>query len=358
LVAVSEAGHVEFANSALARLLDLDEVRPGSIVGNAFPQPLVDLVQGCFEERRVNVGEIELPGRILKATASPVLIQDMLWGAVVLVRDVTLDKEIDRMKSDFIAVVSHEMRTPLTSVLGFTKLIQGQLEKSVYDHIPESDAKAVRARDRVRQNLKIVQEEGQRLTSLINDVLDITKMESGQMQWKFADQDAISIVKRALDSTGALFEAKPTVQADVQMPDSLPPIHADHDRILQVMINLLSNAVKFTDQGSITVRVKLRRRGVQFSVQDTGVGISAGNREAVFDKFRQVGDTLTDRPTGTGLGLPICREIVTQHGGRIWVESEVGVGSTFHFTVPFARKQPEGPSTGSLLIAQNRESHQ
>ena len=122
----------------------------------------------------------------------------------------------------------------------------------------------------------------------------------------------------------------------LNLTDDLRPVLADHDRILQVLINLISNAVKFTDAGTISVQVAREPDVVQFSVQDTGTGIARSDLEAVFDKFRQVGDTLTDRPAGTGLGLPICREIVTQHGGRIWAESQMGTGSTFYFTIPVA----------------------
>ena len=141
------------------------------------------------------------------------------------------------------------------------------------------------------------------------------------------------VIERATAATASLFEAK-KLQLIRDIDPELPAVNGDQDRLIQVVINLISNAVKFTDEGSIVCSAKLQDGGVIVSVKDSGIGISPADQSKVFEKFKQVGDTLTDKPKGTGLGLPNCKEIVEYHGGRIWVESEPGHGSTFSFTVP------------------------
>ena len=143
------------------------------------------------------------------------------------------------------------------------------------------------------------------------------------------------VIERAIAATASLFEAKKLNLVRAIEPD-LPPITGDQDRLIQVVINLISNAIKFTDAGSVTCAAGLHGGELVVSVTDSGIGIAPGDQPKVFEKFKQVGDTLTDKPKGTGLGLPICREIVEYHGGRIWVESEPGKGSTFSFTLPIS----------------------
>ncbi|PZV15951.1 MAG: transcriptional regulator [Pseudanabaena sp.] len=254
-------------------------------------------------------------------------------GTVILIRDITAEKEVDRMKTDFISTVSHELRTPLTSVLGFAKLIQKKLEESIFPMIQTEDKKVNRSVRQVSENLEIIVSEGTRLTKLINEVLDVAKIEAGKMQWDMKPLAINEVIDRAFSATSALFEQKgllPVREIEADLPD----VFGDKDRLIQVVINLISNAVKFTDQGSITCRVRQDNQFILVSVVDQGVGISESDQPKVFEKFKQVGDTLTDKPQGTGLGLPISKEIIAHHGGKIWVESEVGKGSTFSFTLP------------------------
>ena len=256
-------------------------------------------------------------------------------GVVLIVRDITVAASVDRMKTDFIATVSHEMRTPLTSVLGFAKLIRSKLEADVFPRVPEHDKKAARTMKKVRGNLGIIVEEGERLTHLIGDVLDIAKLESGQMEWHMEDIDIGDVARRALDATQGLFvDREVALVGDVA--DDLPRVHGDAQRLLQVLINLISNASKFTDEGEVTLEARAEGGRVDLRVRDTGSGIEPGDREKIFDRFRQAGDTLLDRPRGTGLGLPICVEIVQAHHGSIRVESVVGEGSTFIVELPSA----------------------
>jgi signal transduction histidine kinase len=236
-------------------------------------------------------------------------------------------------KSTFLASVSHELRTPLTSVLGFAKVIRRQLDERILPQVDAADAKTERAINQVRDNMDVIVTEGERLTTLVNNVLDLAKIEAGRFEWNMQPTSMAQVIDRALATTAGLAEAK-GLELRRDVADDLPPVLADRDGVLQVVINLISNAVKFTDHGSVTCRATLTKEGLLVGVTDTGIGIAPADQERVFDKFTQVGDTLTDKPHGTGLGLPICREIVERHGGRIWVESEAGKGSTFYFVLP------------------------
>jgi len=242
-------------------------------------------------------------------------------------------EELDKMKSDFLSTVSHELRTPLTSVLGFANIIKKRFEEVVVLHINSDDKKVERAIKQIKDNINIIISEGERLTALINDVLDIAKMEAGKVDWKTETFQVADFIDRAARATSALFAQK-DLALIIDVEEGLPDVTGDKDKLIQAMINLISNAVKFTEHGSVTCRARLTGGEITVSVIDTGVGIAKENQEKVFEKFKQVGDTLTDKPKGTGLGLPICKQIVEHHGGKIWVESELGQGSNFTFTLP------------------------
>ena len=231
-------------------------------------------------------------------------------------------KELDRLKDDFISTVTHELRTPLTSIRAFSEILHDN---------PDID-EAERQRF-----LGLVIKESERLTRLINQVLDLAKLESGLAEWHSTEIDLGEAVQEAVGAMSALFKSRGIAVA-VQLPANPPRAVADRDRLMQVMMNLLSNAVKFAPetQGRVTVRLALAGAVARVDVEDNGVGISREHQQAIFEKFRQVGDTLTQKPAGTGLGLAICREIVGRLGGRLWVTSEPGAGSTFSFTLPLA----------------------
>lgn len=298
--------------------------------------------------KQVFSAEFALPDRRTgKAVATSIFREDhgesseidtKYLGTVILIRDITTEKEVDRMKTDFISTVSHELRTPLTSVLGFAKLIQKKLDESIFPLIQTDDKKVKRSVRQVSENIEIIVSEGTRLTKLINEVLDVAKIEAGKMQWNMDTLEISEVIDRAFSATSALFEQKGLTPVR-EIDSDLPSISGDKDRLIQVVINLISNAVKFTEKGSVTCRVKHENQVITVSVIDQGVGISESDQPKVFEKFKQVGDTLTDKPQGTGLGLPISREIVEYHGGKIWVESELGKGSTFSFTLPTQNKQ-------------------
>jgi PAS domain S-box-containing protein len=257
-------------------------------------------------------------------------------------------EKASRAKSEFLSMVSHELRTPLTSVLGFARIIQRKLVKVLLPLIPEHDAKAKKAGDQVQENLAIIVEEGLRLTSLINDVLDLSKLEAGKVELKPGPLDMEETARRAMQSTASLFDQR-RVRLGLDVDRDLPLAHGDRDRVFQVLVNLLSNAAKFTEHGRVTVQARRVEDMAEVSVSDTGSGIDPDHFEDIFDKFQQIGDE-SDRPSGTGLGLSICRHIVRAHGGDITVSSEPGRGAVFTFTLPLAdepaRKHP-GPPEGS-----------
>jgi signal transduction histidine kinase/CheY-like chemotaxis protein len=249
-------------------------------------------------------------------------------------------EEADAAKSAFLSTVSHELRTPLTSVLGFAKIIKKRLEDRIFPLVPQDDKKIVSTIQQVEDNLKVVVSEGERLTKLIDDVLDLAKIEAGKLEWHMESVTIEEVIDRATAATSSLFEPK-GLKLEKDIAPNLPAVTGDQDRLIQVVINLISNAVKFTDQGTITCRAERRGGQIVVSVADTGVGISPADQPKVFERFKQVGDTLTDKPKGTGLGLPICKEIVEHHGGRVWLESEIGKGSTFSFSLPVHAEQLE-----------------
>lgn len=239
----------------------------------------------------------------------------------------------NRAKSDFLSMVSHELRTPLTSILGFAKIIRKKLESTIFPEINTEDKKIQKAIRQVGENIDIIVSEGERLTALINDVLDLAKLEAGKIDWKTEPISVNQILEQATAATSTLFEAK-RLELIKDIEEKLPKIVGDRDRLVQVVINLVSNAVKFTEKGSVTCRVRRIDNAIAISVIDTGIGVAETDQSQVFEQFKQIGDTLTDKPKGTGLGLPICKQIVEHHGGKIWVESELGKGSNFSFTLP------------------------
>lgn len=243
-------------------------------------------------------------------------------------------RQLDQLKSDFLSTVSHELRTPMTSIIGFAKLVRKKLDEAIFPKVTGDD-KTVRAMAQVTGNIDIIIRESERLTLLISDVLDSAKLDAGKMEWQFSPLSPNSLLERAAATTAPLAAQKGLALSWRDNLD-LPEIMGDKNRLLQVLINLISNAVKFTEQGQIRLSAVQVDGFVRFSVQDTGVGIAPENHAHIFDKFRQIGDTLTDKPQGTGLGLSICHQIVKHHGGDIGLESASGIGSTFYFTVPVA----------------------
>ncbi|MUM77925.1 response regulator [Pseudodesulfovibrio sp. F-1] len=243
--------------------------------------------------------------------------------------------ELDELKSAFLSSVSHELRTPLTSLLGFSKIIRRDFTR-IFMPLAESE-EARRLGERIQSNLEIMGSEGERLTRLINDVLDLSRIESGREDWRFTEVDMTGAVNRAVGAASGLLTPKSQVRLVLRRMEPVPSVHADADRVHQVLMNLLSNAIKFTDFGEVAVDLYLDGQGmVRLRVEDTGRGIRGRELEQIFDKFHQAhkGDTLIEKPSGTGLGLAISRQIVEHYQGRIWAESQLGRGTVMNVSLP------------------------
>jgi Na+/proline symporter/nitrogen-specific signal transduction histidine kinase len=237
-------------------------------------------------------------------------------------------QELDRMKDDFMSTVTHELRTPLTSIRAFSEILL--------------DDPRIKLSER-RRFLSIVVRETGRLTRLINQMLDMAKIESGNAEWRSTLLDLNEVTAEAAEATSQLFR-EAGVTLTIRRASPSPLVLADRDRLIQVLINLLSNAVKFCPpgEGRVEVQPSVLDGQVRVDVRDNGPGIPEADHETIFEKFRQGGDTLTAKPRGTGLGLPISRRIVEHFGGRLWVESAPGQGATFSFVLPL-----EAPGDGA-----------
>jgi len=224
-----------------------------------------------------------------------------------------------RAKSEFLANMSHELRTPLNAILGFTEMILDEL----YGPVPSE----------LKEPLADIQTNGAHLLRLINDVLDLSKIEAGRMELALGDYAVEDVVATVRASLRSIAEDKGLELVTDVEPD-LPIAHGDAKRLTQCLLNLVGNALKFTHEGRVVVGVERLGDQLRYRVSDTGIGIPPEKLDEVFDQFRQVDTTTTRDFGGTGLGLSITKKFVDMHGGRVWVESELGKGSTFYFTIP------------------------
>ncbi len=228
--------------------------------------------------------------------------------------------ELERLKSEFIANISHEFRTPLTSLREANNLLL--------------DGIAGKTTEKQQRLLKITKEESEKLIKMINDLLDLSKMEAGMIRYNFMPSDINIVFENAINEIRLLAERK-EIELKLETQKRLPIVFMDSEKIKQVMINLLSNAVKFTpDGGKISVGARAEDSNIYVAVKDTGVGIPKEDLERIFDKFQQVDTGINHKLRGTGLGLSIAKHIIEVHNGRIWAESRLGKGSAFKFILP------------------------
>ena len=224
-----------------------------------------------------------------------------------------------KYKSQFLASMSHELRTPMNAVLGYTRM----LLMNVYGELPE----------KVRDVHGRIDKSGRHLLGLINDVLDFSKIEAGQLALTINPYSIKDVIQAVVTGTQSLASEK-KLELRITAPGDLPAASGDERRIAQVLLNLVGNAIKFTDSGEVRIEAAATNGALEVSVSDTGPGISPADQEHIFEEFRQAEDSVAPRKGGTGLGLAIAKKIVELHGGKIWVESEVGKGSKFTFTLP------------------------
>ncbi len=286
------------------------------------------LIGGLVVRRRA-------PGEFQKETVD--LLQTFATQSALAIQNARLFREIEskgreleiasKHKSDFLANMSHELRTPLNAILGYTELI---LDK-IYGDVPET----------IQEVLERVEKNGRHLLGLINDVLDLSKIEAGQLALSLDDYSMKEVVHTVVTSVESL-AAEKNLELKVSVSPEVAHGKGDQQRISQVFLNLVGNAIKFTEAGEVRIEATASNDTFVLSVSDTGPGLSEADQQRVFEEFHQVDGSSTRKKGGTGLGLSIAKRIVEMHGGRIWVESTVGKGSTFWFTLPVrVEKQKE-----------------
>jgi signal transduction histidine kinase/HAMP domain-containing protein len=237
--------------------------------------------------------------------------------------------EASKHKSQFLANMSHELRTPMNAILGYTELIMD----NIYGAPTE----------KMRGVLTRIQSNGKHLLGLINDVLDLSKIEAGQLTLSLADYSVKDIVHSVFSSVESLAKNK-KLELKVELPPKLPAAHGDERRLTQVLLNLVGNAIKFTDKGEVAIIAKAANGSFTLSVRDTGPGVAIEDQHKIFEEFQQADQSTTKEKGGTGLGLAISKRIVEMHGGKLWVESNLGHGSTFSFSIPLKVERQVEPA--------------
>ena len=324
VIVTDEKEKIILMNASLRKLFFVDSnpegKKPLEVIRNSAVGDMVDrILKGkqhlITEEIAVNIPE----EKILKVNGVPIMRNNRLEGAILVFHDITELRRLEKIRQDFVANVSHELRTPISSIKGYAEtLLEGALED----------------KDNAKEFINIIYQDSNRLANLINDLLDLSKIESGKMRMSPVPLDTIPLIKRAVAVIENQAKAK-SIALKLNLPDDLPRINSDETRFSQVMINLIDNAIKYSPEGGlITISAKLVNNVLQIDVSDTGIGISEKDLPRIFERFYRVDKARSRELGGTGLGLSIVKHIVQAHGGEVWVRSELGLGSTFSFTIP------------------------
>ncbi len=246
-------------------------------------------------------------------------------------------REVDRVKTEFLASMSHELRTPLNSIIGFADVLLEGLDGEL--------------NERMEEDVRLIRDSGNHLRALIGDILDMSKIEAGRMELRYEEIDIVQMAHDIIATASPLAEAK-NLALHLNLSDEVDTVEADRTRLRQILWNIMGNAIKFTQAGSVTLSVARQGQDLLFGIRDTGIGIDEENVSIVFEQFRQIDGNLNRSVGGTGLGMPITRRLVELHGGEIWIESIMGQGSTFWFTVPIHQYyRLKKADTGPLLAS-------
>lgn len=328
LVVVDAQGKVIMMNPAAEKLLGVskkDKVGK-ALLENLKEEQLISLVKGAEdkEEREIElVSQRDETKKVLRASSAVIENENgQTIGMVSILSDITKQKELDQLKNSFVANVSHELRTPLVAIDKSLSLI---LNKSTGEISPTQE-----------EFLSMAQRNLKRLSHLVNDLLDLSKLEAGKMEFKRQPSSIEKIIDESLEGLNTWAKTK-SIEIMKKIQEGLPQVNVDSNRIIQVLNNLIGNAIKFTPHnGNVTVEANFQseKEEIEICVQDTGIGIPKENLPKIFDKFFQVSERVPTDISGTGIGLSIAKEIVELHGGRIWAASEEGQGAKFIFTLP------------------------
>ncbi len=332
---------VEVINRTLSRMtgwpLEKARGKPGHAVlhleNASEPDPCEQMEKGVpFKEQIYREGDIVRPGKpriTVGVTYTPVFDEaGELQYIIVNVNDITRFREAEEMKSTFISVISHELKTPVALIKGYAATLRR--EDVQWDM------------ETIREGLEIIEEEADRLTRLIDNLLDASRIQAGGLKLEFEEVDLKDLIKRVVDGFQVQTAAHQIV---IDVPDDLPPVWADKERVRQVLDNLLSNAIKYSPEGGvIRVGAWANSHEVTVYVADQGIGIPEEEQPYLFERFYRVDTSLRRKTKGAGLGLFLAKALVEAHGGRIWVHSKPGEGSTFFFTLPIARARSESSS--------------
>jgi two-component system phosphate regulon sensor histidine kinase PhoR len=275
------------------------------------------------KEKQVT-GEVEvgtIRPRSFSVTAAPVNA-DREKSAVLVLHDITELRRLERVRRDFVANVSHEFKTPLTAIQGFAETLLGG---------------AIDDKDHRTRFLEIIREQAWRLARLTDDLLKLSRIEAGRLELEWRPVSVRGVVNGCIETVHLKAEQK-GIEVSASVPDDLPPVRGDNAQVSEVLQNLLDNAVQYTPQGGhVELSAALNNGNVTFTVSDSGIGIPESDLERIFERFYRVDAARSREAGGTGLGLSIARHIVEAHSGRIWVESAIGRGSRFHFSIPIFR---------------------
>jgi two-component system phosphate regulon sensor histidine kinase PhoR len=336
---MDSAGRMVFANQAFTQILGGTPAAEGRPLVEVTRQTeLLEVARRALAGREIVSSEVAVGTvrqRAFAVTAAPILAPESTAaspgdpvrsptaaaGAVLVLHDISEQRRLERVRRDFVANVSHELRTPLTAIQGFAETLL---------------AGAIDDRENRVRFLEIIRDHSKRLARLTDDLLKLSRIEADQMQLDLRPVDAAEMISVCLETTRLRAEQKQlAIEADC--PADLPPVKGDRGRLSEVLQNLLDNAVQYTQPGGrIRVSARAQEREVVLTVSDNGIGIPQSDQSRIFERFYRVDAARSRELGGTGLGLAIAAHIVEAHGGRIWVESTVGQGSDFHFSIPAA----------------------
>ncbi|MCX5679320.1 MAG: ATP-binding protein [Candidatus Omnitrophica bacterium] len=326
IMLTNEKGEILLLNPSIRKLFFIDSLtegkKPLEVIRNNAIQEIVDRV--LHENREVITQEVSISipeQKTIMINGVPIVKDSVTEGAVFVFHDITELKRLEDIRKDFVANVSHELRTPISSIKGYAEtLLDGKVDSE----------------DNVKEFLGIIYQDSNRLANLIDDLLDLSKIESGKMKMEFDPLEVLPLVKRCVNVLEKTAKDK-KLSIKLEIPANLSKALGDHKRLSQVFLNLLDNAIKYTPEGgAICVGAADKEKFIQIDISDTGIGIPEKDLPRIFERFYRVDKARSRELGGTGLGLSIVKHIVQTHNGQVWVQSTLGQGSTFSFTIPIA----------------------